>query len=92
MTQDTKDSETPKIEVSYTASTKDRVVLYSIWITWGFVPFALIWYDAILYGRALLFLAWNGGFLFAVWFTARRFRKRVVNPAAPNPNGPPESG
>lgn len=92
MTRDTKYSETPKIEVSYTASAKDRIVLYSIWIAWGFVPFAWIyWPDAIPYGRAVLFLVWNGGFLFAVWFTARRFRKRSANRPAPNPDGPPES-
>ena len=90
MTRDTKDSETPRLEVSYTASAKDRIVLYSIWIAWGFVPFALIWSDAVPFGGQIVSMTWIVYLCIAVWFTARRFRKRSVNRPAPNPDGPSE--
>ena len=91
MTRDTKESETPKIGVSYTASAKDRIVLYSIWIAWGFVPFALIWSDAVPFGGQIVSMTWIVYLGFAVWFTARRFRKLSVNPPAPNPETKTES-
>jgi hypothetical protein len=75
---------------SFTASAKDRIVLYAIWIAWGCSAIPTVWSDAIPYGRALTVSAWLGGFLFAVWFTARRFRKRSVNSPAPNPDAPSE--
>ena len=91
MTRDTKDRATPNVEVSYTASAKDRNVLYSLWIAWGFVPFALIWSDAVPFGGQIVWLTWNVYLGFAVWFTARRFRKRSVNTPAPNPDTRSES-